>query len=195
MRPVFLTMKRNPPRGRAAGFTLTELIFVIMIAAILLAVGTPSLSAFVAEQRVRTAASDFVGDIAFARANAIQYSRRVHIAHLGTGWNKGYRIYVDLNDSNSYDAGEELKIFNGYPATGVYLCTAVDDFADELVLRPDGRIVRATSAAVTSNDGFYLIDDAGGTVASNKIRAVLFGLSGRATVINQDGTAAPCARG
>ena len=57
------------------------------------------LSEFVADQRVRTVASDIVGEIAFARAKAIEQSRRVYIERTGGAqWNNGWRIYVDLNE-------------------------------------------------------------------------------------------------
>ena len=145
-----------------------------------------------ADQRVRTAASDIAAEIAFARAKAIENSRRAYIARTGALWRNGWRVYVDLNNNGSYDANEELKRFDGFPATGtMYVCSTATDFATNVVFRPDGRVVR--TAATVAADGIYVVDTmGGGPVARNKIRGLLFGLSGRVTVVKLNGTVAPC---
>ena len=173
------------------GFTLIELITVLLIAAILAAVGVPMLSDFVADQRVRTTASDIAAEFAFARAKALEQSRRVFMERTGVSWNDGWRIYADLNNSGTFDAGEELKVFNGFPAGNMYVCSTVADFADNLVFRPDGRVVR--TSAVGANDGLFIVDTKGDAVlANNKIRGILFGASGRAAVVRMNGVTPPC---
>jgi prepilin-type N-terminal cleavage/methylation domain-containing protein len=174
----------TPLQLRSRGFTLIEVIIVMVIAAILIAVGVPQMTEFVAEQRVRTAVSDIAAEIAFARATAIETSRRVYIEKTGALWNNGWRIYADLNNNGSYDAGEEVKIFNGFssgPAGRMYVCSNVADFSTTVIFRPDGRVVR-TSAA-TADDGIYVVDTMGdANNCNNKIRGLLFGVSGRAKV-------------
>jgi prepilin-type N-terminal cleavage/methylation domain-containing protein len=183
------------PRRRAAyGFTLIELMIVVAIAAILVAVGAPALSEFMADQRVRTTASDIAADVAFARAKAIENSRRAYIQKTGALWTNGWRVYVDLNSSGSFDPGEELKQFDGFaPASTQYVCSTVADFAANVIFRPDGRVVRSAGMPSASTDGIYVVDTlGGGAVAKNKIRGLLFGLSGRVTVVKLNGTAPPC---
>jgi prepilin-type N-terminal cleavage/methylation domain-containing protein len=185
--------------GSARGFTLIELMIVVTIAAILITIGAPALGEFMADQRVRTAASDIAAEIAFARAKAIENSRRAFIERTGALWRNGWRVYVDLNNNGTpllsgFDAGEELKRFDGFPATGtMYVCSTVADFALNVILRPDGRVVRSAASVATATDGIYVVDTmGGGPVAKNKIRQLLFGLSGRVTVVKLNGTAAPC---
>ena len=178
---------RVKPRVKARGFTLLELMVVLTIVAILIAVGLPNMTDFVAEQRVRTTASDIASEIMFARAKAVEQSRRVIMEKLAVGWDQGWRIYVDVNNNGSYQAGTdiEIKLFNGF-GTGVasttgrlYTCSTVGDFATNIIFRPDGRVVRS-STATTASDGIYVIDPMGDSdVCNNKVRAVLFDLSGR----------------
>jgi type IV fimbrial biogenesis protein FimT len=114
---AFLTSMVNmQPRATARGFTLIELMIVVLIAAILLAIGLPNMTDFIAEQRVRSTASDITSEIMFARAKAVEMSRRVIMEKLGAGWDQGWRIYVDVNNSGAYEAGTdiELKQFNGF---------------------------------------------------------------------------------
>ena len=182
-------------REATRGFTLIELMIVLLIAAILIAVGAPALGEFMADQGVRTTASDVVGDIAFARAKAIESSRRVNLEKTGVLWREGWRIYIDQDNDRSFSAGDtELKRFDGFSATArIYVCSTTADFADRLIFRPDGRIVRDTLPVLPA-DGIYVVDTMGdGNNCNNKIRGLLFGASGRVTtsVIRRTSAIAP----
>jgi prepilin-type N-terminal cleavage/methylation domain-containing protein len=176
------------------GFTMIELMVVVTIISVLLVIGVPAMGEFVADQRVRTVASDITAEIALARAKAIETSRRVYLQKLGANWNNGWRVYADMNDNAAYDAGvdQELKRFEGFTAGTIYICTLpAAAFPTEIGFRPDGRIVR--TGAVSATDGIYVVDTMGQTTVSKyKIRGVQFGFSGRATVMKLNGTATPC---
>jgi type IV fimbrial biogenesis protein FimT len=167
---------------------------VVTIIALMLTIGVPAMSDFVADQRVRTTASDITSEIALARAKAIETSRRVYMQKLGVNWNNGWRLYADINENAAYDIGidVELKRFDGFITGTIYVCTSpAGAFLNQIVFRPDGRIVR--TGAVTSSDGIYIVDTRGGsTIADYKIRGVQFGISGRATALKLNGSALPC---
>jgi prepilin-type N-terminal cleavage/methylation domain-containing protein len=187
-----------PRRRPAYGFTLIELMIVVAIAAILVTIGAPALGEFMADQRVRTTASDIAADFAFARVKAIENSRRAYIQKTSALWKNGWRVYVDQSTppDDIYQAGvdQELKVFNGFPPKGtMYVCSTVADFATHVSFRPDGRVVRSAGAVSVAADGIYVVDTlGGGAVAKNKIRGLLFGVSGRVTVVKLNGTAPPC---
>ncbi len=178
-----------PPQA-AHGFTLIELMVVIAILAVLTAVGMPSFIEFIADQRVRAATSDLYGDFVFARVKAIEASRRVYVTPDGGNWKNGWRVFVDLDNSGTEQTNETLKIFNGIKGRP-RVCPTVSEFATNVIFRPDGRVVRTSTVAGT--DGIYVIDDLGDSVQSNnKVRAVLIGVNGRATVVTMNGVVPPC---
>ena len=59
--PLTLTGR---PCGVKHGFTLLELMIVLLIVAIMTTIALPPMTEFVADQRVRTTASDMVSEIA-----------------------------------------------------------------------------------------------------------------------------------
>ncbi|MCB1578209.1 MAG: GspH/FimT family protein [Dokdonella sp.] len=94
--------------GRADGFGLIELIIVIAIIAILTAMATPSFSALIRENRVKTQANDFLSASNYARNEAITRSRGVTLCAADTregalptacgtsaDWGKGWMVFVD----------------------------------------------------------------------------------------------------
>jgi type IV fimbrial biogenesis protein FimT len=188
-------LQRNrPPRSHAAGgFTLIELMITLVVLALVITVGVPEFNDFIAAQRVRTAASDLMADMAFARAEAIKESRRAimqRTAGATSSWKDGWSICVDLDGDNACAATEVRK--STTPVSGrTKVCSTTADYDDAIVFRPDGRIVRA--AAPAAGDGIRVSDDLGDANAGNdRVRLVFLGVSGRGSVIVQDGgTACP----
>lgn len=76
---------------KSDGFTLVELMIVIVILAILMAVGVPSFRELIASQRIRAAASALYDSLLLARSEAIKRNNTVTITvnagDLANGWN------------------------------------------------------------------------------------------------------------
>lgn len=93
------------PRAGAAmrGFTIVELMIVVVIVAILTAAAAPSMGKMIRNSRVKTAAFDVFASLTFARSEAVKRNLTVTITPNNSGdWTKGWVI----NDSN----GTVLKI-------------------------------------------------------------------------------------
>jgi len=181
--------------GIEQGFTLIELMITLVILAVLITVGVPSLTDFISTQRVRTTASDLISDMAFARAEAIKESRQVffeRVAGTTNTWKDGWRICVNLNGpaDTACDNNEIRKVTTTVPGR-TKVCALTADSNDRITFRPDGRV-----SGSTVNAGLKVSDDNGDSATANdRIRAVFIGISGRANMEIQDNSPADPTRG
>jgi type IV fimbrial biogenesis protein FimT len=70
-------MLRPAMKAKQAGFTLIELMFTIVVLAVLLGIGVPNFRDFVRNSRLTSAANDLLTDVNLARSEAVK--RRVPV--------------------------------------------------------------------------------------------------------------------
>ena len=98
----------SAPPVRMTGFTLVELMVVISLIAILVAVGIPSFRSITISYRISGEINGLLGDMQFARAEAIKEGQAVTICASttstaasptcgGTDWDKGWIAFPDPN--------------------------------------------------------------------------------------------------
>jgi type IV fimbrial biogenesis protein FimT len=124
------TSNRSPARGLPAdsGFTLIELLTVSTVIAILLAVGVPSFRFVTASNRASAEINGLLGDMQFARAEAIREGQYVTICAsndgltcaggAGTNWNIGWIVFSDPANTGTFNAAtdsylKQQKAFSG----------------------------------------------------------------------------------
>ena len=101
----------------AAGFTLTELLVVVAIVAILLGIGVPSYRYITNSYRMSAEINGLLGDLQFARAEAIKLGLTVTacVSRDGancdagsTTWQEGWIVFQDLNNDQTVDPGDTV---------------------------------------------------------------------------------------
>ena len=110
-------------RRLGAGFTLFELLIVLLIAGIILGLGSPSFSDFRRNARLTSAANDLLVAGQFARTEAIKRQTPVSICASASPANpepacggasfSGYITFVDINGDCARSAGEKVLRADG----------------------------------------------------------------------------------
>lgn len=94
----------EPRQHAARGFTLTELVVTMSIVAILLAIGAPSFKYVTASNRATSEVNGLLGDLQFARAEAIKEGQTVSVCPSvdgltcsgnGAAWQTGWLVFSD----------------------------------------------------------------------------------------------------
>lgn len=92
MRELHLRRRTLRARRGQRGFTLTELLIVVLVFGVLLAVGLPEMGEFVRNQRVKTASFELFSTLMLARSEAITRNTRVTVAPAGGAWVNGWTV-------------------------------------------------------------------------------------------------------
>lgn len=103
-----LALKHSYP-VKSQGFTLIELMVVIALIAIIAGLAAPDFQRMIARQKLNVTASDLLVSAMQARSEAIKNNRQAIVQPLeSTNWNRGWRIYVDMDKSKTYTEGDVL---------------------------------------------------------------------------------------
>src|SRR5207245_8801902 len=84
--------RRGAPTCRVAGFTMTELMVTVAIAAILTSVAVPAFSTLIASQRAKTFSSALYATLAKTRSEAITLNGNVTLNPAAGGWGNGWQM-------------------------------------------------------------------------------------------------------
>lgn len=109
--------------AQQAGFTLIELMIVIVVLAIFVTVGVPNFQNLIRENRLATQANELVSSLHFARSEAIKRRLPIALCRTANGttcvaggpptWETGWLIFVDDNVNGvDGEATDNDGIFN-----------------------------------------------------------------------------------
>ena len=103
---------------RENGFSIIELMIVIVLIAIVSAIAIPNFTAMVKKNRMATQANALIASINMARSEAIKRNLSVTLCRSADGascagaggWEQGWIVYADINSNNAPDAGEIMIV-------------------------------------------------------------------------------------
>jgi type IV fimbrial biogenesis protein FimT len=154
---------------KASGFTMVELLAVIMIVSILIVVGVPSFRYVTTSNRLSAEINGLLGDLQYARAEAIKEGRTVTVCSSADGatcsgradWSSGWITFSDPANFAVVDAGEPILRVQKSLAAG-------DTLKDNTGLFSAATFNRAgllSSAALAANAVTLTLHDKTATVA------------------------------
>ena len=104
-----VTLTTGTPRPLARGFTATELLVTLALAAILATVAVPAFNGIIASQRAQVTASDLYVALAKTRSYAVALNNTVTLQGNAGGWQNGWRI-LDVNNNVLDNHGAETAV-------------------------------------------------------------------------------------
>jgi type IV fimbrial biogenesis protein FimT len=118
---------------RQAGFTLTELLVVTAIAAILLGIGAPSYRYISNSYRISSEVNGLLYDLQFARGEAIKEGVTITACVSRDGatcdagsitWQEGWIVFQDLNNDQTVDPGDAvLHVQSAFGGTDTFVAS------------------------------------------------------------------------
>lgn len=174
---------RYSAASTVSGFTLIEVIIALVISALLLAVALPNFRSVIQNYRITTYTNDLVGDLNFARSEAIKRNVNVGILCVtraaaitpctGGTWESGRIVFVDENNDNTWTANEKtLRVRAGVDETNITIHTPPPAPGTQTVYTFDRRGSLNVAAA---NVPFTICDDRGLSKAKRVIVNYLTG--------------------
>lgn len=159
------------------GFTLLELIIVLIISMLLITIGIPGFNTLIQNNRLSSAASNIKNQLSFARGQSVGLVNYVTVCPLESNicknnWLNGLDIFIDHNKNKIYDTGDLLiKSGNKFNKMDTLIYTSTSS-STGITFTPDGQ--------VTGSSGLFRYCSGDGAIG------VQVAYSGRAKIIDAD---------
>ena len=206
-----------PAMKKVLGFTIIELMTVVAVLGVALAIGVPTMSDFLLNNRLVSDVNSLSSALTLARSEAIKQNQRVVVCastdkstcNAGSVWETGWIVFVDRNANLLPDYGADgcadgatddcLLIAeaalpgaeNAASASGHKIVVRSGTAIGNAISYNGSGVPRCAGAACTPADSLFTICDRRGATHA---RALAISQTGRASVTETrlDGTALTC---
>ena len=183
-----------------SGFTLMELMLGLAIFFILAMVGVPSYVGYVRNSELSNSTTNLFSDMYYARSEAIKRKTSVSLCRsadaknanpvcggAANNWTTGWLVFIDMNNSGSYEAGTDNLLRVNRPPSGNIRIMANNNANNRVEFSTDGSLVTTFAPAV-----FAVCDDrdADGSYDEKHGRSIRVGPMGRPEITT--GSIASC---
>lgn len=176
------------------GFTLVELLLVLVIAGVILSFALPAYTQVKINNTLATSINDFNLALLVSRSEATQRNRNVTLCKStnptesdpdcstsnAVYWNQGWVVFIDTNNNGATDVGETI-IRVGNPLETGYVLKATSGMAN--------KVVYSSTGEVSATGGFVLCKDANTDYA----RVIRISTSGRIKIQDRSTAVSTCA--
>lgn len=160
---------------RRSGFTLTELMVTVAMAAIVLTAGVPSFQTTIKNNRLTTATNALVGALNLARSEAIKRGVRVTVCKSADGnscttsgnWEQGWIVFAEQDEGNAayFDSASETLLRAYERVTGSITLVGNANVADYVSYVASGQSQLISGAFQAGT--IKICDDRSGNVGRN----------------------------
>lgn len=171
----------------AAGFTLVELMVTVSVLAIIAAIAYPSFTSVINGNRLAGAANDLLGDLQYARSEAIRRSARVVIctsadATTCAGGAGNWSNWIVLLD-NPTAADEVLRVGHAKAPVQMLASPAIAANGGSVVFRSDGMTRDSGGAPLAASLAACIATDS----PKQNVRVIQIGSGSRVSSKREDG--------
>jgi type IV fimbrial biogenesis protein FimT len=190
------------PPSRHAGFTLIELMLVVLLMAVLAAFAFPAFQSFIASTRLTAESNELLSGLNLARSEAVRLQRRVVLCRAaasdgvvtfaegsgcitsddGQPW-QGWGVFVDQDTDGVLDADEDVVRVQAISGAALRITSDANLGAagNRVVFRPDG-LARGPGTLALQAGQIFVTD---GTNESS-LRCVTLASGSRMSVMKAD---------
>ncbi len=187
-----MSLKQSRYRSKVdlytAGFSIVELMVILVITGILLAIGIPSFQAMIQNHRLTTATNALFMAVNLTRSEAIHRGARVDLVPAGDGtkWSKGWIIFIDEDNDQRPDANETVIYSHGELHRDIRITPSFTDSKVQYIAFNGTGRTRTNANSQTSQSGNWLFE------SGSQSRKVVINFLGRARVCDPNKDATSC---
>ena len=177
-------MLRGQSTSRVKGFTLVELMIVLVVAAVLLSIAAPGFRSLLERNRLQAASSNLFSSLMLARSEALKRNQLVWVCKGATAcstadegvWEGGWIVHMDPNYPSNFDPNNIIATrqpLKSGDTLRVYDLSAGDD-SNTINFRPDG--------SASGETRFVLCNSDADTTTAREVR---IGATGRPRILTE----------